>query len=240
MREHPKDKNDYKLINSLLKDGSDKSLLKLKMIVDMDLFELKKIHKSKRLLLIETLEEQCKNFFINDIENIELLNKKDAFKVLNTYKSEFEKCLEENPGIIYCVSPDKLLRVVKMFKPIYKNYYTHNFIEAIGETPPSKRLEIVKFFKKSCGVVFSHSPNLISYFPEENTIDVLNLFKDSFEQSFFDKPWHINQITQSKIEEVIIMFKDVLKKSYNRDSHPFKYFISPNYSVIVKKILDFK
>lgn len=82
--------NDYKLINSLLEDGSESSILKLKMIVDFNEFDgytlitennISYYSNNSYLIKDENIER-----FINLIENKEIL---DNFNFLRRYKYMF-------------------------------------------------------------------------------------------------------------------------------------------------------
>lgn len=45
--------NDYKLINNLLEDGSEQAILKVKVITDLSLFDLKQIKQNNLKLFCE-------------------------------------------------------------------------------------------------------------------------------------------------------------------------------------------
>ena len=89
--------NDYDLINKLLEDGSEASLLKIKMIFDFEDYlgiydELKNENLLKFLELFYDLFEE--HYSENSLE-IVLIKSENKFKVVEMFKNTFEKYVIE-------------------------------------------------------------------------------------------------------------------------------------------------
>lgn len=61
--------NDYNLINSLLEDGSETSILKLKMIVDFKNISLKKIKEKNVNLFMENFIDIIIENYLNSLKS---------------------------------------------------------------------------------------------------------------------------------------------------------------------------
>lgn len=114
--------NDYKLINSLLKDGSEQSLFKLKMIVDLEEFDYHEIKYSHRIKFVKLFYEYCSSN-INIIYS-HLIPEKDVIEITEMFKDSVRELFLKNPICIKFIHPEsKKDEVMKMFPDIdWKNY----------------------------------------------------------------------------------------------------------------------
>lgn len=140
--------NDYKLINSLLEDGSDSSILKLKMIVDFNNLSFDYI-KSK--LVIKLIDIFRDSFEKDDIKAENILRTIDytvRFELVMKFKNCFERIFAESPSLICCFNDDeKMLEIAETFRNSFCKGFTNNPHSIRFIYYDDERFKIVKMFK---------------------------------------------------------------------------------------------
>lgn len=119
--------NDYKLINKLLKDGSEQSLLKLKMIVDFpSIVDVTEIKKKYRFLFITTFKEYYSEIFSKNPWFIGYFPTKIRFEIAQIFKEKlyvgFLRMQNDTPPwtnrFLYYFVGKEMAKVKEMFPDI--------------------------------------------------------------------------------------------------------------------------
>lgn len=121
--------NDYALINSLLKDGSEQSLLKLKMIVDFEDTDHNFIYKKYYYNFIMLFEDFFKNEFRYFPEMASHVSNNKFNKVLRTFKESFEFGFSIHPHFIAYFNIKQKIKILKMFNGLFKEKISEELLE---------------------------------------------------------------------------------------------------------------
>lgn len=144
-----KDKNDYALINALLEDGTDQSIVKLKMVVDFE------------------AESMAFNSGI-----ISKIKPENRLKFIKLFKDYFSKRFEHN---VRNIPEDMLIDIIKMFKKSFDEAFMRQCWE-IRAIPEDKQIEVIKLCKKSFRIGFSNFPWEIHHICDKNVAEVKKMF----------------------------------------------------------------
>lgn len=152
--------NDYSLINSLLEDGSEASILKLKMIFDWDevgknltqqnfnifymsnnVFDKIKI---KHIVMFFTIfDEKIKNNIIVSPRIMSLFPIGKTVEIFILYKEFFEELFKESPSTIKYINRENINEILEIFKDSLRiGFRTHpNEIDKIISITVRQKIE---------------------------------------------------------------------------------------------------
>lgn len=114
-------KNDYKLINLLLEDGSETSILKLKMIVDLadENFDFLNIKKSNHILFVKLFEDYAYKEFDKYIYlYLKKTSNNAIIYMIENFPDLFVKKLNEDNGLINYFVDKKVKIKLKKLLPL--------------------------------------------------------------------------------------------------------------------------
>lgn len=122
-------KNDYKLINLLLEDGSESSILKLKMIVDLDDNDLiMKIRFDKRMKFVLIFKEHFSKTFVDNPQYVHFVED-DKIYLVREFKQSFEQHFLKHPHAIWYFPHKNVMELLNTFKDSFYNGFKNNTFE---------------------------------------------------------------------------------------------------------------
>lgn len=122
---------DYKLINALLEDESEASLLKLKMIIDSNCkIDFDKINEEKIIVFINNCKTVCENIFRNDPICIQNIRFEIQNEIYNLYYDSFLFGFKNNMMAMTRYNSKNKFKVMKIFQKVYEEVET--FYEIIN------------------------------------------------------------------------------------------------------------
>lgn len=110
--------NDYKLINSLLKENSPQSLLKLKMIVDLENLQICEIKYENLFKLLNIFKEDFEIFFSICPLYIRSFPYDKKIEIIKMFKDSFEKGFSNEPSVIDRFDDKSTISIIEMFPNI--------------------------------------------------------------------------------------------------------------------------
>lgn len=92
--------NDYQLINSLLEDGSEQSILKLKIIVNFDKICYIDIKEENFIKFVNIFKDKFDHVFSVCPEIIKVIHNGCKVEIVKMFKQDFDKLFSEQPHLI--------------------------------------------------------------------------------------------------------------------------------------------
>lgn len=223
--------NDYKLINKLIKDGSEISKLKLKMIVDLENINLNKIRDINFLfynlfqerLTVLTASESTHGKLVfgfrianNHSSILKMQSGKISRELIDRFESQLGELFETSPKILSYIKYSDFKYVLKKFNKNLDKVFGRN-INNLNYVPKKMFLKTMKKHERSLKNYLLQDSFLITFYHMSlfKKIEIVKFFKEEFSIILSKTPYSFSLFIYSfedRIFEIIEMFRDTISK----------------------------
>lgn len=147
------DNNDYNLINRLLKDNSEASLMKLKIIVNLETIMLHKI--INQILFVKNFYDYYEKIFEKKPWYLIGVHESYTYKIIKIFLKSFKSATLKYPTTIKYIPLKEQIKFAKLMKKEYRHVILTNPGSTEDITCVDNNEEFVKLFKKEYSKYFS-------------------------------------------------------------------------------------